>query len=323
MYSQDMTQTVPAATDPRTRRDRSWVYLNGEVSRYADARLGLMTHGLHYGTGCIEGIRANWNAEHNQLYGFRMPEHYDRMRDSAKILRLSIPLSTPELCDITAELLRRNEAREDMYIRPIAFKGAEEIGVKVHDVADSFAIYTAPLGPYVSLAGIRCVTTSWRRIDDSMAPVRAKCTGLYINSALAKSEALEAGFDEAIFLSNDGHVCEGSGENIFLVRNGVLVTPSPSDNILEGITRSALIHLAREELGLDVWERPVDRSELYVADEVLMCGTAAHVAAVVEVDRRPVGDGTPGPLTRRLQDLYARVCAGDVPKYADWLHAVY
>lgn len=318
-----MTQTLAAATDARTRRERSWVYLNGEIVRYADAKLGLMTHGLHYGTGCIEGIRANWNAERGQLFAFRMPEHYDRLADSAKILRMALPLATAELCDLTIELLRRNAPREDMYVRPICFKGAEEIGVKVHDVTDSFAVYTAPLGDYINTGGIRCVVSSWRRIDDTMAPVRTKCTGLYINSALAKSEALQAGFDEAIFLTADGHVCEGSGENIFIVRDGVFITPPPSDNILEGITSASLVHLIREELGLDVVERSIDRSELYVADEVLMCGTAAHVASVVEVDRLPVADGRPGPLTTRVQELYARVCAGENPKYADWLSPVY
>ncbi|MFN2568039.1 MAG: branched-chain amino acid transaminase [Candidatus Dormibacteria bacterium] len=318
-----MTQMLAPAADARTRREESWVYLDGEIVRYADAKLGLMTHGLHYGTGCIEGIRANWNADRNQLYVFRMPEHYERLADSARILRMSLPMDTDGLCDLTLELLRRNGARDDMYIRPICFKGAEEIGVRLHDVSDSFAVYSAPLGPYVNTGGIRCVISSWRRIDDTMAPVRTKCTGLYVNSALAKSEALQGGFDEAIFLTADGHVCEGSGENILIVREGVFITPPPSDNILEGITSASVTHLIREELGLDVVERSIDRTELYVADEVLMCGTAAHVAAVVEIDRIAIGDGTPGPLTRRVQELYAHVCLGENPKYADWLAAVY
>ena len=167
------------------------------------------------------------------------------------------------------------------------------------------------------------MVSSWRRIDDSMAPVRTKCTGLYVNSALAKSEALQGGFDEAIMLSGDGHVCEGSAENIFIVRRGEVITPPPSDNILEGITRSLVMHLVREELGLDVHERSVDRSELYVSDEVFLVGTGAQVAPVIEIDRRPIGDGEPGPLTMRVQDTYANVVTGRDPKYAAWLTPVY
>ena len=319
-----MTQTAtPASPDAVTRRDTSWVWFDGRVCRYTDAKIGLLTHGLNYGTGVFEGIRAYWNAEQEQLYTLRMPEHYERMRANARILQMELPLSTTELCTITNDLLRRNRYREDIYIRPLIFKSAEIIGVKLHDVPESFAICTAPMGNYVGTDGIRCMVSSWRRVDDSMAPVRAKCTGLYVNSALAKSEALEAGFDEAILLTMDGHVSEGSAENIFVVRRGTITTPPPSDNILEGITRQGVIHLIREELGLDVVERSVDRSELYTADEVFMCGTGAQVAPVVEVDRRRVGDGEPGPLTMRVQDLYQRVVSGREDKYAEWLSPVY
>ena len=224
------------------------------------------------------------------------------MHQNTRALQMNIPWSNDELSAITLDLLRRNEYREDAYIRPLSFKSAEIIGVKLHDVPDSFAIVTAPMGLYVGDSGIRAMVSSWRRIDDSMAPVRTKCTGLYINSALAKSEALQGGFDEAIMLSNDGHVCEGSAENIFIVRRGELITPPPSDNILEGITRSSIMHLVREEMGIEVVERSVDRSELYVADEVFLAGTGAQIAPVIEIDRRRVGDGEPGPLTLRVQE---------------------
>jgi branched-chain amino acid aminotransferase len=236
---------------------------------------------------------------------------------------MTIPWSVEELVATTVELLRRNEYREDTYVRPLSFKSAEIIGVKLHDVADSFAIVTAPMGLYVGNAGIRCMVSSWRRIDDAMAPVRTKCTGLYVNSALAKSEALQNGFDEAIMLSGDGHVCEGSAENIFIVRKGEIITPPPSDNILEGITRAKVIHLAQEELGLEVRERSIDRSELYVADEVFLVGTGAQIAPVIEIDRRRIGDGEPGPLTNRVQDTYLKVVTGRDPKYAAWLTPVY
>ena len=318
-----MTQTAPAKHDAGIERDRSWVFFNGEVVLYADAKVGLLTHGLNYGTGIFEGIRAYWNEARKQLYVLRMPEHFERMHNNARALQMTIPHGIDELCAITNDLLRRNSFREDAYIRPLCFKAAEIIGVRLHDVPDSFGIVTSPMGPYVGTEGIRCIVSSWRRIDDTMAPVRMKCTGLYVNSALAKSEALQAGFDEAILLTQDGHVSEGSAENIFIVRKGSIYTPPPSDNILEGITRSAVMHLAREELGLEVVERSIDRTELYVADEVFFVGTGAQVAPVVEIDRRRVGDGEPGPLTMRLQRVYSDVVTGHNPKYEEWLNPVY
>ena len=319
-----MTTTAPSnASDAAARRDTSWIWFDGEFRRYGDARVGLLTHALNYGTGIFEGIRAYWNEEREQLYTLRMAEHYDRMHSNARILHMTLPLSSGELCDITRELLRRNEYREDVYVRPLVFKSAEIIGVRLHDVPDSFSICTAPMGAYVDTGGIRCLVSSWRRIDDNMIPARAKCTGTYVNSALAKSEALQAGMDEAIMLTMEGHVCEGSAENVFLVRRGTVVTPPPADNILEGITRAGLIHLVTEELGLEVVERSIDRTELYTADEVFLCGTGAQVAPVIEIDRRRVGDGEPGPITMRIQDLYDNVVTGRNEKYMEWLTPVY
>ncbi|MGH7722899.1 MAG: branched-chain amino acid transaminase [Candidatus Dormibacteria bacterium] len=319
-----MAQTAaPASPDSLTRRETSWIWFNGRVCRYADAKVGLLTHGLNYGTGVFEGIRAYWNAEREQLYTLRMPEHFDRMRSNARVLQMEVPLATAELGAITNDLLRRNQYREDVYIRPIIFKSAEIIGVKLHDVPDSFGICTAPMGNYVGTSGIRCMVSSWRRVDDTMIPARTKCTGIYVNSALAKSEALQGGFDEAILLTMDGHVAEGSAENIFIVRQGVLHTPPLSDNILEGITRQGLMHLAREEMGLEVVERSIDRSELYTSDEVFMCGTGAQVAPVIDIDRRRIADGEPGPVTMRIQDIYRSVVGGSNDKYAEWLSPVY
>lgn len=291
--------------------------------KYADAKVGLLTHGLNYGTGIFEGIRAYWNEEREQLYTLRMAEHYERFIDNATMLQMHVPYSITQLCEATHELLRRNQFREDAYVRPLCFKSAEIIGVRLHDVPESVAIVTTAMGAYVGLEGIRCLVSTWRRIDDTMAPVRSKCTGLYINSALAKSEAMQAGFDEAILLTHDGHVSEGSAENIFIARRGVLSTPPPSDNILEGITRASVMHLAREEMGLDVVERSIDRTELYVADEVFMVGTGAQVAPVIEVDRRRIGDGEPGPLTLRVQQAYLDAVTGRNPKYTEWLTPVY
>ncbi|TMB92051.1 MAG: branched-chain amino acid transaminase [Chloroflexi bacterium] len=318
-----MTQTVPARQDIASGREQSWVYFNGDIVRYADAKVGLLTHALNYGTGIFEGIRAYWNERKEQLFVMRMPEHYERMQVNARTMLMKLEPSIDELCAVSLELLRRNAYREDAYLRPLLFKAAEVIGVRLHDVPESLGIVTTPMGDYVGTEGIRCMISSWRRIDDNMAPVRAKATGLYVNAALAKSEALQAGFDEAIMLGHDGHVSEGSGENIFVVRRGQLLTPPPSDNILEGITRATIIHLAREELGLEVQQRSIDRTELYMSDEIFMCGTGAQVAPVIEVDRRRIGDGEPGPMSLRLKDLYLDLARGDSAKYAEWLTPVY
>jgi branched-chain amino acid aminotransferase len=317
------TQVAPRAARSSRYTD-SWVFLDDAVVRYQEAYLPPMTHALHYGTGCFEGIRAYWNPGHSQLYLLQAAAHFDRLRRSAAILRLSLPLSTTDLVETTVELLQRNDARTDTYIRPLVFISAEEIGVRLHDMQQSFLIYTAPLGEYIATeGGIRCGTSSWRRVSDSAIPARAKITGSYVNSALAKSEALENGFDEAIMLSHDGHVSEGSAENLFMVRDGVFITPPVTDDILEGITRGLLIGLIRDELGLAVVERAIDRTELYTCDELFLCGTGAQVSPVVEVDRRKVSAGGVGPQTRRLQELYFRAVRGEEPRYRAWLNPVY
>jgi branched-chain amino acid aminotransferase len=318
-----MSETQVAATRTALTGEDAWVWFNGDFARYRDAKLGVMTHALHYGTGCFEGIRAYWSEEASRLFTFRAPEHFERMRNSAKILHMRLPMDTAELCAITTELLRRNGYREDVYIRPLCYKSSEEVGVRLHNLQDGFLIYTTPFGAYVDIdKGIRCMVSTWRRIDDNAAPARAKCTGIYVNSALAKTEAVESGFDEAIMLTQEGHVSEGSAENLFLVRGGTFVTPPASENILEGITRATIAQLITEELGMDLQERSIDRSELYVADEMFLCGTGAQVSPVIEVDRRVIGDGEPGPLTSRLQTIYFDICKGRNPKYRDWLTAV-
>ena len=292
--------------------------------RYHDAYLPPMTHALHYGTGCFEGIRAYWNAAQEQLYLLQAEAHYKRLRGSAAILRLGLPHTNAELIAQTLELLRRNNARADTYVRPLVFISAEEIGVRLHGLQQSFLIYTAPLGSYIDTEkGIRCMVSSWRRISDSAIPARAKISGSYVNSALAKSEALENGYDEAIMLTDDGHVSEGSAENLFMLRDGVWVTPPVTADILEGITRNDLIGLIRDELGMQVVERTIDRTELYVCDELFLCGTGAQVSPVTEIDHRAVGSGSVGPLSRRLQDAYFRAVRGDDPRYRDWLTPVY
>ena len=313
-----------ASEGRRKEQGQYWVYLDGEVKRYADAKVGLMTHALQYGTGVFEGIRGYWSPEHEQLFVLKLREHFRRMQNSVKVLKLKIPMNLDELCETSIELVRRNNFRQDVYIRPFAFKSSEEIGVRLHNLKDSFAIYVTPFGNYVEVdGGIRCMVSSWRRIDDNAAPARAKITGIYVNSALAKTEAMENGFDEAIMLAQDGHVCEGSAENIFLLRDGKAFTPPSSDNILEGLTRLAMVELLRKELDMEVVERSIDRSELYIADEMFLCGTGAQISPVIDVDRRPIGDGQVGPVVSQLQKLYFDIVRGRNNKYRSWLTPVY
>jgi len=302
----------------------TWVYYDGEYGRYHDIKLGLMTHALHYGTGVFEGIRAYWNVKKEQLFLLEAPAHYDRMRRSANIMRFKLPHSTEELVNITLEVLRRNQFKSDVYIRPLLFTASEEIGVRLHNIAQSFLIYAIPFGNYVEIdGGLRCMVSTWRRVPDQSLPARGKITGSYAQSALAKSEANEAGFDEAIVLTVDGHVSEGSAENLFMIKDGTVVTPPVTDDILEGITRTLMIGLIKDELGLPVVERSIDRTELYTCDELLLCGTGAQVAPVIEVDRRTVGNGKVGEFTQELQNIYFGAVRGETPKYKDWTIPVY
>lgn len=302
----------------------SYAYFEGRVVPLAEAKISIATHAFNYGTGCFEGIRGYWNAEQEQIYLFRLAEHFARLRNSAKVLRMELSETTERLCAIALEIVRRDGFREDCYLRPLVYKKDERIGVRLHGLETGVAMFAAPFGPYVDVEkGIRCAVSSWRRVDDNVAPARAKLTGIYVNSALAKSEAEENGFDEAIMLTHEGHVSEGSAENLFLVREGALVTPPFSDNILEGITRATVIELARNELGVNVVERSIDRSELYIADEVFLCGTGAQISPVIEVDRRPVGKGRVGELTGKLQQVYFDAVRGRTARYAHWCSPVY
>src|SRR3954451_9878549 len=299
-------------------------YFRNEFVPLAEAKVSIVTHALNYGTGCFEGIRGNWNAEAEQIYLFRPLEHFQRLQRSSRVMKMTLPETPERLVEITRELVARNGLHTDAYIRPLLYKGSEVIGVRLHDLEDHLALFCLPFGAYHEVdQGVRCCTVSWRKVPDLAIPTRAKVTGIYVNSALARTEAHEHGFDEAIMLTTDNMVCEGSGENIFAVINGELVTPDPSQDILVGITRDSVMQLAREELGLEIVERPMARNELYVADEVFMTGTAAHVTPVLEIDYRPVGGGGVGPITQRLKDLYFGAIYGRNPKYMEWCTPVY
>jgi branched-chain amino acid aminotransferase len=301
----------------------SYAYLHKQFVPLSEAKIGIMTHALHYGTAIFEGIRGNWNSEQKQIYLFRLREHYERLHNGCRVLKIDLLYTIDELCQITVKLVEMCRFKEDVYVRPLAYKSAERLGVRLHDVENDFLAFVIPWGPYLDVDKARCCISSWRRPDDNVIPPQAKITGLYANNALAKSEAVESGFDEAIMLTPDGHVSEGSGENIFLVIDGKLVTPASYNNILMGITRDTVIELAQNELGLETIERPIDRSELYFADECFLTGTAAHITPVAEIDRRKVGNGEIGDITKRLQRLYSEVIRGNNPKYLHWCTPVY
>jgi branched-chain amino acid aminotransferase len=312
------TGPSPANEIPET----GTAYLDGAFVPFADAKVSIATHALQYGTGVFEGIRAYWNAAEEQLYVFRLREHFERMTRSCRIVRIGLPGDPDELSAIVVELLRRNAFESDVYIRPLAYKAARVVKVALHGLRDGFGVYAFPMGGYLSTGGLVAHTTSWRRISDEAIPARAKISGAYINTALAVDEAGEHGAEEAIFLTSAGHVSEGGGSNLYLVRDGTLVTPPVTEDILEGITRETIVALAAE-LGYPVVERPIDRTELFIADELFFCGTGAQVAPCVKVDGRAVGRGTVGPIATAIGDRYFAIARGDDASHPTWRTAVY
>ena len=301
-----------------------YAFFKGQFVPIEEAKISIQTHAFNYGTGCFEGIRAYWNQEHGQLYVFRLREHYERLLRSCRILHIHLPYTVEELCEITLELLRKDGYREDAYIRPLAYKADEIIGVRLHGLTDEFALFAVPFGRYIEKEeGAHVCFSSWQRVDDNSVPARAKITGAYVNSAFAKTDALLGGYDEALVLTQSGHISEGSAENFFMVRNGFLITPPVTANILEGITRETVIILAREEMGLQTIEREIDRSELYICEEAFFTGTGVQIAAITQVEHRPIGSGVIGPVVTRLRELYFDVVRARNPKYRHWCSPVY
>jgi branched-chain amino acid aminotransferase len=301
--------------------ETEWCYHGGELVRMGEVKLTPATHALNYGTGVFEGIRAYWNEKKGTIQVLKLREHYERFEKSCRVLNIELGHTIDELCDVTLEILRRNAPREDTYIRPLAYKSADSVGVKL-DLPSALSIFTVPMGNYVELTGLKCCISSWRRTPDNAIPARAKLTGSYINTALAVDAAHRAGYDEAIFLTQDGSVSEASAANIFLARKGRLITPDVTSDILEGITRDAVMELAERELDMPVEERRVGRTELYAADEAFLTGTGFQIAPVTAVDDRPVGTGEVGPVASRLQELYFEAARGENPAYAGWTVAV-
>ena len=304
---------APAALDDLT------CYFEGSFVPMREAKVSVMTHAFMYGTATFEGIRAYWNPERETLFGLFLREHAERLRRSCRILLFKDIPSTDELTGLIVETIRRNGFREDAYIRPSFYKSTRAIGVRLHDLEQQLYIIAIPFGNYIDTeTGVRVGTSSWRRNADDALPARGKIVGGYVNMAFQKSEAELNGFDEAVVLTADGHVNEASAANLFVVRDGVLLTPPVSDDILEGVTRRAIIQLAADA-GIPVETRRIDRSELYVAEEMFLCGTGVQVAPVVEIDHRPIGSGAIGPITRLIKDRYFDAVRGRLPKYESWL----
>ena len=298
-------------------------YIEGDFRPLADAKVSVMTHAFLYGTATFEGIRAYWNADEQQLYALKVTEHLERLRSSCKILLMDPLPDVQAVKGIVVDLLKRNAFKEDVYVRPSVYKSTKAIGVKLHGLENDLYVISVPFGDYIDTAtGIRCATVSTRRTSDLAIPARAKVAGNYVNSAFSKSEAGLNGFDEAIVLTEAGKVSEGSAENLFMVRGGKLITPGVNDDILEGITRAGIIEIAAE-LGIPVVERQIDRSELYIADEIFLVGTGAQVSPVIEVDHRFVGTGKIGELTKRIQSRYFDAVRGKLPAYKHWLTPIY
>ena len=304
--------------------ERELAFFEGRIVPIEEAKISIRTNSFHYGTAVFEGIRAYWNQEEGQLYILAGYEHYERLLKNAKAMFMEIPYTPQRLVEITRQLLKESGVREDIYIRPIVYFKDLKLTPKLIGYTPEIAIYLYPFGAYLDpQKGIRAKVSSWIRNDDNSIPSRYKIAGAYVNSALAKTEALLAGYDEAIMLNANGFVAEGSGENIFLVRNGVVYTPAVSEHILEGITRALVIQILREELNVEVVERPIARSELYIADEIFMTGTAAEVTPIVEVDNRKIGDGKVGEITKKVQEIFFNAVRGKVEKYKHLLTPVY
>jgi branched-chain amino acid aminotransferase len=301
-----------------------FAYFGNRIVPIAEAKVSVMTHAFNYGTGVFGGLRGYWNAEQEQLYVFRPLDHFKRFLQSASLLRMALPYTPQSLTDIVTELLRTEGYRENCYIRPLAYLSSETISVRVHDMDSAVTVFSMPFGQYIANEkGAHVAFSAWRRVDDNAIPARGKIAGAYVNSAMSSTDVRLAGYDEALVLNQDGHISEMSSANFFIVRDGVAITPPVQSNVLEGIVRRSVIQLLRDELGVQVQERNIDRSEVYIADESFMCGTGVQISAITRIEHRAVGTGEMGDITSRLRALFFDVVEGKVAKYRDWLAPVY
>jgi len=301
-----------------------YAFFKDRIVPYSEAKVGVLTHALNYGTAVFGGVRGYWNEDEQQLFIFRPFDHFQRFLESTRLLCMDLPYTKEDLVKALVDLLHAEQLKGDVYVRPLAFYGDEVIGVRLHNLTPIVSIVTVPFGRYVEKEeGAHVTISSWRRIDDNVIPARGKIAGGYVNSAFAKTDAQRSGFDEAILLNQDGHISEGSAENIFVLRKGKICTPPVTDNILEGITRRSIITLLQDELGMEVVERSIDRTELFLADEAFMVATGAQIVAMARIDHRPIGSGKMGAVTQKVRDLYFDVVRGRVQKYRQWCYPVY
>ncbi|HEV2527152.1 MAG TPA: branched-chain amino acid transaminase [Thermomicrobiales bacterium] len=298
-----------------------YAFFEGSIVPFADAKVSIATHSLQYGTGAFAGIRGYLSEDGTTINVLRLRDHTARLLRSAKLLRAELPYDPDSLATVITDLIVKNEPTEDIYIRPFIYKPDLALTPRLRGVGDELAVYVLPLGDYISTAGISAIVSSWIRVSDNAIPSRGKLTGSYVNSSFAKDEALSAGADEAILLNDAGKVAEGSAANLFMVRDGMLITPPINADVLEGITRRSIITMATDA-GIPIEQRQIDRSELYVADELFLCGTGAKISPVTTIDGRPVGTGATGPVTLQLQGIFNGIVRATDPRYADWLTPV-
>lgn len=302
-----------------------YVFLDGKYLPDEQATISVKTHAFLYGTSVFEGIRAYWVEEEKQLYVFRMREHFERIKNSCKIMHMHPDYTVDDMCDITIELLKKNAPKTDTYIRPTIYKSSHEtIGPKLIGIPDSLMIFTLPLGDYIDCSkGLKVCVSNWRRSDDNAIPPRAKISGCYANTALIVSDARLAGFDDAIVLNANGQVTEGSAMNLYLVEGNKLITTKTTDDILVGITRNTVKEIAENYLNIEVVERDIDRTELYIVDGAFYCGTGAQVMPITSIDNRPVGTGEITEFVTQIQQLYHDIVRGKVAEYKHWCTPIY
>lgn len=304
--------------------EKSSVYFRGNILPFEEANLSICNTGFLYGLGVFTGMRINHNPATDKMYIFNPKPHFERLVNAAKLMHYENFLANytyDKFLQVIKELVTANQIKENTYVRFQIFTDENKLTPKLVGYKDSTCAFLYPVGDYVSQTGMRCMVSSWTRVEDNSIPARAKINGSYVNSALAKTIIVKQGYDEAIFLDKSGHVVEGSAENIFLIKGDTFLTPPPYESILEGITRGTVIELARD-LGYKVEERPIDRSELYRVDEIFMTGTAAKIAPVVEVDSYLIGNGKPGKITTKIQELYSQISIGNVDNYLHWIEEV-
>ena len=297
------------------------VWFDGEFVKWEDATVPVMTHALHYGTAVFEGIRV-YTAKNN-LFVFRLTEHMERLHRSAGVYSFAVNYSIKELCDATIDLLKKIGIRESCYIRPLTFVGVHGIDLNITRHSPTHTVIIIfPFTKYFEGEGVKACVSSWRRIHDTSIPPISKAAGNYLNSVLATQESRQNGYDESILLSREGNVSEASGENIFVVRNNKVYTPHIADSALEGITRDTTITIAKD-IGYEMVERPISRTELYIADELFLTGTAAEIIAITNIDGHTVGSGREGPVTKSIREMYSKIVSADVKEYMGWLTPVW